>query len=261
MTKKDMKETKDQKVLIQQHNRTMQFSQAAEKNTSLFKGIMIFLALIIALAAFLALVYGDAYWAKSFPHKDYRLIETFICLTLAVVAFAIIAVSSGKAYLAMVDKISAETRSMYKDWVLDNTDFRHDIDAKITTLVQYAAKELTGLLTTLAFAGIVISTAMTLFEHYGNGQFCNEFINNGNLCGFATVHTLVIVGINLTVVLLTIVPVVTVTADLTEINFNSSNLPGSVNHAWEFNTTFADRLALLQMPPKEVKTDGTKDNA
>lgn len=249
MTKKDMKETKDQKVLIQQHNRTMQFSQAAEKNTSLFKGIMIFLALIIALAAFLALVYGDAYWAKSFPHKDYRLIETFICLTLAVVAFAIIAVSSGKAYLAMVDKISAETRSMYKDWVLDNTDFRHDIDAKITTLVQYAAKELTGLLTTLAFAGIVISTAMTLF------------INNGNLCGFATVHTLVIVGINLTVVLLTIVPVVKVTADLTEINFNSSNLPGSVNHAWEFNTTFADRLALLQMPPKEVKTDGTKDNA
>ena len=251
MTKKDMKETKDQKVLIQQHNRTMQFSQAAEKNTSLFKGIMIFLALIIALAAFLALVYGDAYWAKSFPHKDYRLIETFICLTLAVVAFAIIAVSSGKAYLAMVDKISAETRSMYKDWVLDNTDFRHDIDAKITTLVQYAAKELTGLLTTLAFAGIVISTAMTLFEHYGNGQ----------LCGFATVHTLVIVGINLTVGLLTIVPVVKVAADLTEINFNSSNLPGSVNHAWEFNTTFADRLALLQMPPKEVKTDGTKDNA
>lgn len=251
MTKKDMKETKDQKVLIQQHNRTMQFSQAAEKNTSLFKGIMIFLALIIALAAFLALVYGDAYWAKSFPHKDYRLIETFICLTLAVVAFAIIAVSSGKAYLAMVDKISAETRSMYKDWVLDNTDFRHDIDAKITTLVQYAAKELTGLLTTLAFAGIVISTAMTLFEHYGNG----------NLCGFATVHTLVIVGINLTVALLTIVPVVKVATDLTEINFNSSNLPGSVNHAWEFNTTFADRLALLQMPPKEVKTDGTKDNA
>lgn len=113
MTKKDTKETKDQKALIQRHNRAMQFSQAADKNTSLFKEIIIFLALIIALVAFLALICGDAYWAKSFPHKDYRLIETFICLTLAIVAFAIIAVSSGKAYLTMVDKISAETRSMY----------------------------------------------------------------------------------------------------------------------------------------------------
>lgn len=258
MTKKDTEETKDQKVIIQQHNRAMQFSQAADKNTSLFKGIMIFLVLIIALAAFLALVCGDAYWAKSFPHKDDRLTATFICLTLVTIAFAIVTVVSGKAYLAMVNKISAETRGMYEAWVVDNTDFRHDIDAKITTFVQYAAKELTGLLTTLAFAGIVISTAMTLFEHYGNGQFCNEFINNGNLCGFATAHTLVIVGINLAVVLLTIVPVFTAAADLIEINFNGSNLPGS--DAWKVNTTFADRLALLQMPPKEVKTDGTKNN-
>ena len=261
MTKKNTEETKDQKALIQQHNRAMQFSQAAEKNTSLFRGIMIFLMLIIALAAFLALVCGDAYWAKSFPHKDYHLIGTFICLTLAVVAFAIIAVSSGKAYLAMVDKISTETRGMYKTWILDNTDFRHDIDAKITTFVQYAAKELTGLFAAVSSVGIIASFVAALYAFFGYNWSCNDLINN-NLCGFALIHTAIILVIGIAVVLLTIVPVVTAAANLTEINFNSSNLPGSINHAWwKFNTTFADRLALLQMPPKEVKTNETKDNA
>lgn len=255
MTKKDTKETKDQKVIIQEHNRAMQFSQAAEKNTSLFKSTIIFLALVVALAAFLALVCGDAYWAKSFPHKDYRLIETLICLTLAVVAFAIIAVSSGKAYLAMVNKISAETRGMYKAWVLDNTDFRHDIDAKITTLVQYAAKELTGLFTAVSSVGVIASLVAALYALFEY----NDLINNNNLCGFALIHTAIIFVISIAVILSTIVPVFTAAADLIAINFNGSNLPGS--DAWKFNTTFADRLALLQMPPKEVKTDGTKDNA
>lgn len=126
--------------------------------------------------------------------------------------------------------------------------------------VQYAAKELTGLFTAVSSVGIIASLAAALYAFFGHDRFCNELTNN-NLCGFALIHTAVIFVISIAVVLLTIVPVFIAAADLTEINFNSSNLPGSINYTWKFNTTFADRLALLQMPPKEVKTDGTKDNA
>lgn len=258
MTKKDTKETKDQKVIIQQHNRTMQFSQAVEKNTSLFKSTIIFLALVVALAAFLALVCGDAYWAKSFPHKDDRLIEMFVCLSLAVVAFAIIAVASGKSYLVMVDKISAETRGMYKAWVLDSTDFRHNIEAKVTTFIQYAAKELTGLFVTLASIGIIASFVAASF---GIIQTYDKAPNNNNLAAFVLIHVIIIVGINVAVILSTTIPVVKEATDLTMTNLESSKLLGSINHTWEFDTTFADRWALLQMPPKEVKANGTKDNA
>lgn len=258
MTKKDMKEAEDQIAAKKQRLRAEQFSKAFESNSSLFALTLLFLAFAVAMVVIAGFIYVDARWAKSFPRKDDRLIEMFVCLSLAVVAFAIIAVASGKSYLVMVDKISAETRGMYKAWVLDSTDFRHNIEAKVTTFIQYAAKELTGLFVTLASIGIIASFVAASF---GIIQTSDKAPNNNNLAAFVLIHVIIIVGISVAVILSTIIPVVKEATDLTMTNLEGSKLPGSINHTWEFNTTFADRLALLQMPPKEVKTDETKDNA
>ena len=259
MTEKDMEKEEDRMFAnFKQQTRVEQFSQAAKENRNVFKGVAAFLAVIVAMIAFAALIYGDACWAKSFPRKDYHLIAIFICSTLAVVLFAILAVISGKTYLTTVDEISSKTRAMYKAWVLDNTDFRHDTYAKLSTFIEYVAKELNGLFVTLSSIGIIASVTTVIAAIIAKNT---QIALNNALGYFAALHLLIMLLIAVPIILSKIVDVGITALELASSNLSDeSDLPGSLHSTSYFKTTFSDRLALLRMPPKETKSTKAKDN-
>ena len=257
MTEKEMEKEQDRMFAnFKQQTRVEQFSKAAKENRNVFKGVAAFLAVVVAVLTFAALIYGDTCWAKSFPHKDCHLIAIFICSALAIVLFAILAVVSGKTYLATVDEISSKTRAMYKAWVLDNTDFRHDTYAKLSTFVEYAAKEINGLFVTFSSIGIIASAATVVIAMPTSSGLVGK---NDALGFYMSFHFIIMLLIAVPVILFVIGNVFGTALELVSDNFSESYLPNSELSCFT-ETTFADRLALLRMPPKRAKINGIKNN-
>lgn len=144
---------------------------------------------------------------------------------------------------------------MHRDYVLEGVDFRHDNFAKLDTFVQYLIKESSGLFAVLATGGVIASWIAVGFTS------CSD--NSISTIWFEIVHLIIVTVVAIATISMEAEAGDTV-IELTKLNFKGNpklDYVGDPRYQDFFYTTFADRLALLQMPPKEVKTDGTKDNA
>lgn len=241
--------------------RTKEFQMATNENRNTFIVIAVFLTAVVAVIAWTAVLYGDAYWAKTlFPHKALYTAGKIIFLTMLSIPLAIIAVISSYTYSKITKSISSETNNMHRDYVLEGVDFRHDNFAKLDTFVQYLIKESSGLFAVLATGGVIASWIAVLFASFSDNSI---IVKAPSSLWFTAVHSII-----LTAVVMTTFYMETEAGDiiieLTKLNFKGNpklDYVGDPRYQDFFYTTFVDRLALLQMPPKEVKPNGTKDNA
>ena len=236
--------------------RLKQFQQASQHNHN--NARLIYLG-VIGLIAFV-IISGwtglTGRWAQTLPHKEAILAGETVVATFAVAILSIAVIVSSYLYKRAYQSIAVTTRAMFNEWWQEGTDFRHDYEAHLETWGQYAMKEGSAVFNLVAMICLVtvIAAAIVLLN-----------VNNmpSAIAPLELIDYLVMAATSLFVIVVECFNVIDTASQLIKAVLSKRNTPVSSYSGIPYGAffTLTDRLALLQMPPKEVKTDETKDNA